>query len=493
MALGALCLAAAAPAQVAAPEIKAEITAESARRDLHILKRALNELHPGLYRYTTSAALEAEFAAAEASVAQGASRGQMFLLASRIAASVHCGHTWTNRYNQRQDVQDLVFNRADKLPITLRWVQGRALVTGSMAPGVAAGSELLAIDGRPVAQISAAVLPYLRADGLHEGALAKRWSQLDSGSNGGALDRVFPLLFAPQAGQYVLSVLSVLDQRDREGAAPRSVPVTAVTLAARDRQLPPPSNDWQLRIEGDTAVLTLPTFAFWRSAFDPKAFLDSRFEQLRGVPYLIIDQRRNEGGDDAIGHRLMAHLLRQPFTLPSFRLESAYERAPYNLVRFLDTWDYGFFDRTGQVTRQTGSDSGSRNWRLADQPGKRIEPVATPYAGRVVLLVGPQNSSAGFLLARDLKASGAAVLVGQPTGGNLRGLNGGQLAWVTLPASGVAVDIPLIGAFDATHPADAGVLPDRAVAPRWSDAVAGVDTEMAAALAVISAWRRGEP
>jgi hypothetical protein len=479
-----LCLAFAALAQgTTAPEIKPD----DARRDLRILKRAFTELHPGLYRYTTPAALDAEFAAAEATVAQGASRGQMFLLASRIAASVHCGHTWTNRYNQRQDVQDLVFNRADKLPITLRWVQGRALVTGSMAPGVASGTELLAIDGRPVAQISAAVLPYLRADGLHEGALAKRWSQLDSGSNGGAMDRLFPLLFAPQAGQYNLDI------RDREGAAPRSVQVAAVTLADRDRQLPPPSNDWQLRVEGDTAVLTLPTFAFWRSSFDPVAFLNRSFEQLRGVPYLVIDQRRNEGGDDAIGHRLMAHLLRQPFTLPSFRVESAYERAPYNLVRFLDTWDYGFFDRTGQVTRQTGNDSGSRNWRLADLPGRRIEPVAAPYAGRVLLLVGPQNSSAGFLLARDLKASRGAVLVGQPTGGNLRGLNGGQLAWVTLPASGVGVDIPLIGAFETSDPPDAGVLPDRAVAPRWSDAVAGVDTEMAAAQVLIAAWRRGAP
>lgn len=469
-------LCAAAMAQNAAPEIKPD----DARRDLRILKRAFTELHPGLSRYTTPAALDAEFAAADAAVAQGASRGQMYLLASRIAASVHCGHTWANRYNQRQDVQDAVFNRADKLPITLRWVQGRALVTGSMVAGAAAGAELLSIDDRPVAEISAALLPYLRADGLHEGALAKRWSQLDSGSNGGAMDRLLPLLFPPLGGQYRLGI------RDRDGAPARSVSVAAVALAERDRQLPPPSNDWQLRIEGDTAVLTLPTFAFWRSAFDPLAYLDRAFEQLRGVPYLVIDQRRNEGGDDAIGQRLVAHLLRQPFTLPSFRIESAYERAPYNLVRYLDTWDYGFFDRTGQVTR----DAGSRNWRLPDRPGKRIEPVPAPYAGRVLLLVGPQNSSAGFLLARDLKASGGAVLVGQPTGGNLRGLNGGQLAWVTLPASGVGVDIPLIGAFETSHPPDAGVLPDHLVAPRWADAQAGVDTEMAAAQALVAEWRR---
>ena len=464
------------PAQVAAPEIKAD----AARHDLRILKRALTELHPGLFRYTTPAALDAEFAAAEAAVAQGASRGQMFLLASRIAASVHCGHTWTNRYNQRQDVQDAVFNRADKLPISLRWIEGRALVTGSMLPGVAAGAELLTIDDRAVAQISAALLPYLRADGLHAGALAKCWSQLDSGSNGGAMDRLFPLLFPPEEGKYRLSV------RDHPGAAARSVSAAPVTLLERNRQLPPPSEDWLLRIEGDTAVLTLPTFAFWRSRFDPLAYLDRNFERLRGVPFLVIDQRRNEGGDDAIGHRLMAHLLRQPFVLPSFHLESAYERAPYNLVRYLDTWDYSFFDRTGQAVRQPGA----RNWRLADQSGRRIEPVALPYPGRALVLVGPQNSSAGFLLARDLKASGAATLLGQATGGNLRGLNGGQLAWVTLPASGVAVDIPLVAAFETTDPPDAGVLPDRSMEPSWKDAVTGVDTDMAAARAWVAAWRR---
>ena len=43
-----------------------------------------------------------------------------------------------------------------------------------------------------------------------------------------------------------------------------------------------------------------------------------------------------------------------------------------------------------------------RNWRLADAAPRRIQPVAAPsvpYAGRTIVLIGPQNSSAGFLLA----------------------------------------------------------------------------------------------
>ena len=68
---------------------------------------------------------------------------------------------------------------------------------------------------------------------------------------------------------------------------------------------------------------------------------------------------------------------------------------------------------------------------------------------------------------------------------------GGQLCWINLPASGVGVDIPLVAAFAAGDPPDAGVLPEVRVAPRWADASAGVDTEMQAARALIARWRTG--
>ncbi len=457
---------------------KPEIGAEDAQRDLRILQRALAELHPGLTRYTTLAQIDADFAAATAAVASGSSRAQMVLLASQLAASLHCGHTWVSPYNQRADVVENVFNRADKLPLTLRWVEGRALITGSTDATVTAGSELLAIDGRPVAEIRDALLPLLRADGLHAGARLKRLAQLDSGPNGGAMDRLFPLRFPPQAGGYTLTL------RERGSASPRTVNVSATTTAERDKTLPAASTAWRFAVTGDTGLLTLPTFAFWRSDFKPEAFLQQTFDALRGVPFLVIDQRDNEGGDDAIGRALLSHLLRAPLQLPGNRVESAYERVPYVLARYLDTWDFGFFDRTGQVRKGPG-----RNWLLPDRPGARMAPVAAPYAGRTVVLIGPQNSSAGFLLARDIQRSGAATLLGQPTGGNLRGLNGGQLCWINLPASGVGVDIPLVAAFAEGNPPDAGVLPEVAVAPRWADAVAGVDTEMQASLKLIAGWR----
>jgi hypothetical protein len=446
---------------------------------LRLLRSALFALHPGLLRYTAIETLEAAFARAEAAVAEGSSRAQMVLLASRLSAAIGCGHSWTNPANQRADLAQQVLQRADKLPLTLRWVEGRALITGAADGGPFAGRELLAIDGRPMADIRQALLPCLRADGWHEGAMLKRLSQLDSGPNGGAMDRLFPLLYPPRDGRYTLSV------GNAGGTQATETTVVATGQAARDRQLPPAAPGWAVRTEGDVAFLTLPTFAFWRGDFQPEAFLQRSFEAIRALPYLVIDVRDNEGGDDAIGRRVLAHLLRRPLDLPGHAVESAYERVSGELARYLDTWDFGFFDRTGVARKGPG-----RNWLLPDQSGQRIEPVDRPYPGRTIVLVGPQNSSAGFLFARDVQRARVATLLGQATGGNLRGLNSGQLCWIQLPASGVGVDIPLLSAVARGEPPDVGVLPDLRVAQRWNDAVAGTDTALQAARSLIDGWRR---
>ena len=452
----------------------ASLTAEQAMRELRILKRAFVDLHPGLYRYQSPAELDAAFASAQAQVAGGSDALRMYLIATRLAASIRCGHTWTNPLNQGASMQDALA-QLSALPVRIRLLEGRLLVSASADPKLAPGDEILGIDGRSPAQLVREWLPYLRADGSSDG---KRLSQIDSTVDGGAMDRLLPLLRAPVEGRYAVRIR-------RAGARPAIVSVAGMPVTQRERTLaaagvPVENEAWRFVIEGDVATLTLPTFSFWRSDFDWKAFLQDSFDTLaaRKVPALVIDLRQNEGGDDQIGRTLLAYLIGHPYRVPAGRVESAYERVPYDLARYLDTWDYGFFDRTGKVVRGTG-----RNWLLKEQPADRtVVPASRTYAGKVVALVGPRMSSAGFLVARDLQRSGAAPLVGQPTGGNLRGLNGGELAWVTLPYSGVAVDIPLIASFTRAPEPDRGIRPDLAVHIRLQDAARGVDTERVAAL-----------
>ncbi|MBX9902476.1 MAG: S41 family peptidase, partial [Burkholderiaceae bacterium] len=156
---------------------------------------------------------------------------------------------------------------------------------------------------------------------------------------------------------------------------------------------------------------------------------------------------------------------------------------------YLDTWDFSFFDRTGQVERITqGPATGKYSFKPNAAQQLTIEPVAPSarrYQGQAYLLVGPENSSATFILADLAQKSQAAILVGQPTGGNQRGLNGGQLLWVNLPNSGVGVDIPLLAStYELTTP-DQSVTPDVVVKRDFEQSRAGLDQEVHAVLRLI--------
>jgi hypothetical protein len=478
-------LAAGSAAAAHAADPPAPLGAEQAARDARILERALRELHPALTKYQDQASVDAAFARFQDRARSARSAGAMYLAASELAAAIRCGHTWTNVLNQSGASKATLFDARDKLPLLLELVDRRWLVTASTDPAVAAGDEVLAIDEVPAAAMVARLLPYLRADGSSDG---KRLRQLSHGRGDySQMDILWPLLSPPDPAGYRLALRNADgDERDITVAA-TTLADRAAALAAAGHRSPDPA--WRFTIDGDTGLLVLPTFSFWNSQFDWSAFLDDAFDQLRtgAVPNLVIDIRANEGGDGAIGNRLLAHLLRAPLDYMPEQSISAYERVPYALARYLDTWNFDFFDRTGLVEPVTdGPAAGSYRLMRASEE-RRIDPVPQPYAGRTFLLVGPENSSATFALARLAQRAGAATLVGQRTGGNQRGLNGGELAWVTLPNSGVAVDIPLLAAAWTAQTPDASVDPEIAVPASFDDRRAGRDTEMEAVRRLIRA------
>lgn len=473
------------PAQ-SMPEI---LSAEQAAQDARILKRTLQALHPALTKYQTQAEMDAAFARFEQRAGNARNAADLYLAATELAASIRCGHTWTNVLNQEGAAKAMLLNRADKLPFTLKLTANRWRVLASADSSISAGDEILAINDVTATAIVNQMMPYLRADGSSDG---KRLQQLnhDRGDYS-QMDIVWPLLSPPLNGQYTLVV------RKSNGKRMQTV-VTATTLALRDASLASQgikraSEEWTLRIDGDTAVMTLPTFSFWNSDFNWSDFIDKSFAELQSkrIAYLVIDIRANEGGDGAIGGKLLSHLIRQPFSFVSDQSTTNYERVPYNLARYLDTWDYGFFDRTGQVEKITEGTAAGKYRFLPNAAKKQtIEPVAKPYAGKVYLLISAENSSATFQLAMLAKLSGAATLVGQRTGGNQRGLNGGQLAWVVLPNSGVAVDIPLLAATYTQNTPDASIEPDIVVEPQFDTGINARDVEMQNVVALIQKNRR---
>ena len=114
---------------------------------------------------------------------------------------------------------------------------------------------------------------------------------------------------------------------------------------------------------------------------------------------------------------------------------------------------------------------------------RHIAPAGPRFRGRVAVLVDGSNHSATFRFVQLVQRHRLGTLVGSPTGGNQRGLNGGAFFFLRLPGSGIALDVPLIGSF-ARQPntPDAGLLPDVVVANSVDDIAQGRDAVLARAL-----------
>jgi hypothetical protein len=121
-----------------------------------------------------------------------------------------------------------------------------------------------------------------------------------------------------------------------------------------------------------------------------------------------------------------------------------------------------------------------------------IHPVLPHFAGRVFVLVGAANSSATFQFAQVVQPRKRGTLVGEPTGGNRRGINGGAFFFLRLPHSGIELDLPLIGTFPRATEPDEGLIPDVIVPTTVADITVGRDAVLAAVDRLLAPAHQGK-
>lgn len=465
------------------------IPSEQLQEDFSILKKAFTALHPGLYRYNDSLQLEAHFNTLRHALGRDLTRAEAYLAFSRFTAALRCGHTYCNFWNQPREIQEELFQKEDKLPFTFRLVERRMLVVKNVSDDsrLRLGVEILAIGGVPVEEMLDSLALLVKSDGGNDG---KRYQDLEVSQNDiyESFDVYQPLLFPPKNGQFDVEAI---DWKTNEKFTARLAPVNRAQryerLKAQPGNLPEKPEDlWSFRLlDAKTAYLRLGTFVTWDMDMDWKKFLADAFRSLKDkqVPNLILDIRGNEGGADEVNLELAKYLAAKPIHLPPSRSVLKFDQVPAGLRPYLGTWDASFYDFRGRVV-PTGN--GYFSLKKEKGEGGPIRPGKKAYLGKVWLLVGPANSSATFYLARILKENGLGTLVGQETGGNMRGLNGGAMFFLTLPHSKVEMDIPIFATyFDGEQP-DGGLMPDVYVRPSVQDVLSGVDTELEAVLRLIA-------
>jgi hypothetical protein len=456
------------------------LSSSAIQSDIALLKRVYTNLHPGLYRYSTPAQVDARFAALSQKFSQPASLSQVYLELSKLLASVRCGHSYANFYSQSEAVQNSLYAGKNRLPFKFAWLDREMVVTDPAGVvGLEKGSRITRINGIAARRILATLLPYVRADGHNIG---KQTSLLSVNRDEGyqTFDIFYTLHFGSAENFELVGKLPT-------GAA-LSLRVPAIDLAARRAMTAPPAlpNDaprWQLQLRDDkTAIMTMPTFGLYRTSWDWKAWLATSFTAVKeaSATKLIIDLRGNEGGRDDCGPEILSYLTDKPLPPQAGQRRLRYQKIPEDLNPILETWDDRF--------RNWGDKARLRPdgmYDFLDETGRSgggVSPKAPHFTGKVVVLTDATNSSATLQFCQMLRANGLGKIVGGTTGGNLRGINAEKFMFCRLPGTGLEVDVPLVGFFPDGAPADSGLVPDIAVAPRWQDIAQGSDPVMDRAL-----------
>jgi len=169
--------------------------------------------------------------------------------------------------------------------------------------------------------------------------------------------------------------------------------------------------------------------------------------------------------------------------LPRFHQRVRYRRLDSALNGALDTWDDGFRDWKEAAVGPRAD--GFYDLVRVGAETDILRPRGRRFGRRVAVLVDASCSSATFQFAHAVRATGLARLVGETTGGNRRGINGGAYFFVRLPETGLEVDLPIIGYFPEGREPDAGVEPHDRIETSAADIASGFDRPLRAALSWI--------
>lgn len=452
------------------------LTAEQAIEDVRDARRGIEMIHPGLGRYGPASVFSEAMAALERDAAAGMSERALFAGLSTALAGVRCSHT---KLEPSEAWAKWRAESATYLPVRFAVEDGRMMVSASMAEGVRAGDEIVAIDGRGAAEVLGRLVGMVPADGFTDGA---RWYALGGASDldDCEFDHFYPFVYAQ--GERVR-----LEVRGAGEGKTRVVEAAWVTRDARAKALPRAETgdmdeSVSLRMVDGVGVLRVGTFVAYRKKITPEEILRPLFERINAekCTALVLDMRDNGGGSDDAAATLMRLLIERPMTVRTRGLVKAYKFG--DLKERLWTWNAAMLEMPDEAFEP--EEGGMFAIR---QSGEFVlEPLKGGFTGPVVALTGPANASGATMFLAGLKEKRGAVLVGEPTGGAVDGPTAGVIYFMTLKHSGVRVRIPGIRSvtdLGGAGGAGGGLTPDVVVMSRVRERLAGRDPVLEAGIA----------
>lgn len=440
-------------------------TSVSLKKDFTLLRKALEEAHPELYRFTPKASMDSSFESIHNTIYKDMNELEFYRLISPVFSKIKCGHT---RLAPPDGLIRHIVEKGNVFPFDIKIMDGKIYVWRNFSAdaSVVKGTEIVSINKIPVSRILEAMMPFAFADGdvktIKHRIIEKEFF-------------LFYILAIGEPDTFEMKVIHPVTRKEDKlicKAVPISthkrsqIPLLDFTFSLADKQ---------------TAIVKVKTFNpdwYNRSGIDFYKWIDSVFLiiKAKNTKKLIIDLRGNGGGNP----ELVTHLYKQV-------ADSAFNVLNYPEFKTKQRFDYfGDTMDTTNFFKLVLNPKGTYTWKDEgnDWYG-RYQPDEKSYLGRVYLLMdGESFSSTGFFGA-VFRYNQRGKIIGEESGGSCR-CNDCH-GTLVLPGTGLrieiarcAVNVNLNGQNCEAH----GIIPDIPVEQTVSDFIKDKDTVLEYALKI---------
>ncbi|HHG84451.1 MAG TPA: hypothetical protein ENJ82_06865 [Bacteroidetes bacterium] len=466
-----------------APKSLERLKYDALCEDFDILKNAFLETKIGLW-YNTYPEFDSFCAVQKSKIRPSMNALELYQVLAPLVAFTKEGHS-----NIRVSDQVKVFlqQNARYFPFRVKIFQGNCFLLNNLGEFKTQGMMLTKINGKRIEAILDQFLQIEPADGYN---LTSKYDWIE-----GAFSKYYMLFFEQMPRDFEIEV-----QQPQTGMKTiyREVPAygyKSILKYFKELKESLPVDDFTepvtFRIDSETQTAVLTVNSFSSSNYDDgrqgfKQYLQKKFKQIidAKLPNLIIDLRRNEGGDQGMEDHLLSYLIDSAYAkysyveIPGF----TYSCIPYtdyksNPGELVDELKEDFFrGEDGRFLNIPGHYQG-------DAPGR------FHFKGEVYILINGLTFSGGSEFAALAKNYTNATFIGEETGGGYYGNSSGYFLQYTLPNSQLTGRIPLCkfvpDVKDFGIPFGRGLMPDHVVQATIDDYFSGRDPELEFAFKLI--------
>ncbi|MHA4806536.1 S41 family peptidase [Flavitalea flava] len=418
------------------------------QQDFIYLRKALEETHPGLYRYLPKEMMNYTMDSIYGRIKDSMGFYEYYTLLASFVSQIRCAHT---SLLPAENWQDIYKTRMRLFPYQLYTIGEHTyfILNQTRDTLIRPGYELLAINGLTINSVRNRIFSHLWADGYNE---TSKKQMMNS--------EMFALAYywwVERPDSFVVNVKSpdgrIFEQRAaalvfpeiQKNMVSNVVNKELLKIYGKRNQLDQ-KKSWRLEISKDrhTAVLVIRGFGGGENGTEARRkmhdFMERAVQQLRDrqIEHLIIDLRFNGGGWDNQGEELITYLIHKP-TLYYRRMHTVTNSSSF--LRFSDVPKEEIKNLKNELIPETDG-----TFTLTEKFTEELavqQPKPNAFTGKLYFLVNGASGSTTSEFTAVAQANHLGIFIGEETGGNYTGGNGSSFIGLVLPHTGIKLGIPL--------------------------------------------------